>query len=239
VETFIYYNFSNIITVIEIIAAVTGLLLLKKYKHTVAIFFIYFLCYAVFVDNFGSYVRYVENYDSLHWVSKILKNTVFEKNYWWYQIFWTIGSPLFFSFYFFKISVNKKIKITIKTLAIAFASISLLLVFIYWELLFKGDIKVINILSLLLILYLVASYCFELLKSDKILNFYKSISFYISVGILVFWITITPVTFYEVYFSENDWEFVFLKWQIFIFAILFMYITFTIGLIVSKPEIDK
>ncbi|WP_452219792.1 hypothetical protein [Lacinutrix salivirga] len=235
-ESFIQNNFTNITKSIEIIAAVTGIFLFKKYKFTAAVFFVYFLVYAVIIENIGNYTKLIKNEDSLNYIYEVLKGTIFEKNYWWYQIFWIMGSPLFFSFYYYKVSKNSQIKKSIRIIAFSFILICLYSLIISWDSLYNGYIKIIDIFSLLVILFLVFSYYFELLKSDKVLEFYKSLTFYISAGILVFWLIITPMTFYEVYFSEADWSFIILKWQIFLFAIVFMYTTFTIGLIVSKPE---
>ncbi|OIQ24019.1 hypothetical protein [Lacinutrix sp. MedPE-SW] len=235
-ESFIQNNFTNITKGIEIIAAVTGIFCLKKYKGTAVIYFIYFLIYAVFVENFGNYTKLIGNYDYLDSLSNSIKDTVFIKNYWWYQIFWIIGSPLFFSFYFYKTSKNIVIKKSIKIIAFFFLLTSFLLLIFKWNALNYGFIKIIDLLSLAVVLFLVFSYFFELLRSNQILYFYKLINLYISIGILLFWLIVTPMTFYEVYFYDADWNFIILKWQIFLFAILFMYTIFTIGLIVSKPE---
>lgn len=234
-ESFIQNNFGNITKGVEIIAAVTGIFCYKKYKGTAAIFFIYFLLYAVFVENFGNYTKLINN-NFFHSFFNSLKNTVFVKNYWWYQIFWIIGAPIFFSFYFFKISNSLTIKKYIKILTFLFIIFSFFLLIFNWNSLKYGFIKIIDLLSLALILFLVFSYYFELLKSNQILYFYRSISFYISIGVLLFWLIITPMTFYEIYFYDADWEFIILKWQIYLFAIVFMYTTFTLGLIVSKTK---
>ena len=76
----------------------------------------------------------------------------------------------------------------------------------------------------------------EILLSDTILVFYKSINFYISVAILIWWLIITPIVFFEKYNTTSDWDYVFLKWQIKLFANICMYLTFTFALIFCKPE---
>lgn len=233
---FLKQNYSLIIFLVELIAAVTGLFLYKKYKGTAAIYFIYFLVYAIIIENLGKYNSLMNSYNSLNWLKELVYGTLFEKNYWWFQLFWIIGSPMFFAHYFYLVSKLERNKKVIKIVTIAFFVLSIISLLCFSEKLFTGYITLNFILSLLMTLFLVFTYYFELLKSDEVLNFYKSISFYISVGNLFFWLLITPLTFYEIYFSIADWNFIILKWQIFLFSIVFMYLTFTIGLIVSKPE---
>ena len=42
--------------------------------------------------------------------------------------------------------------------------------------------------------------------------------------------------FFEKYFNTSDQDYIALKYFISLFSILFMYLTYTIGLIASKPE---
>ena len=75
-----------------------------------------------------------------------------------------------------------------------------------------------------------------MLQSYKVLNFYNELYFYISSAFLIWYLITTPLIFYQIYFSTADWSFIFLKWQIFLFANVFMYLTFTFALIYCKPE---
>ncbi|GAL73156.1 hypothetical protein JCM19302_3037 [Jejuia pallidilutea] len=72
--------------------------------------------------------------------------------------------------------------------------------------------------------------------------FYKSLNFYISAVIFIWWLIIAPLTFYDVYYKYEigvgvfDKAFVDLRFQIFLFANLFMYLTYTFALIWCKLE---
>lgn len=79
-------------------------------------------------------------------------------------------------------------------------------------------------------------YLLELLASEDILKFHKSINFYIAITVLLWYVITTPVSFYGVYFSGDDWNFIFLRWQIYFFANVFMYLTFTFALIWCNPQ---
>ena len=88
----------------------------------------------------------------------------------------------------------------------------------------------------LIILLCTIFYFIEILQSEKILIFYKSLNFYISAAIFIWWLIVTPIVFYDIYMSNSDWNFIFLRWQIYLFANIIMYLTFTFALIWYKPE---
>ena len=98
---------------------------------------------------------------------------------------------------------------------------------------------ILDILGSLIIFLCTVFYFFEILQSDNILTFYKLLNFYISTAIFIWWLIITPLVFYDIYNSNYDWNFIFLKWQIYLFANIFMYSTFTFALIFCKPEIER
>src|SRR5690606_27997923 len=107
-----------------------------------------------------------------------------------------------------------------------------------YEKLYTGYIPLIHGLSTLAVFFAISLYLYEILNSDCILIFYQSINFYISATVLIWWLITTPLVFYELYFSQADWNFVFLKYQIFLFANVFMYVSFTLALIFCKPQYD-
>lgn len=208
-----------------------GILCLKKYKRTTARYFIYFLIYVFCIDFIG---LYPSMYDKIEWLS-VVRNSIFRYNYWLFSIFYILGSILFFMFYYNKILNNKMHK----TAVLLIGSISFIIAVCY--IVFNIDVFFIRFLPLLSVFACMAIlaytifYFIELLQSTKILIFYKLLDFYISIALFFWWLIITPVIFYSVYNTTEDWDFVFLKWQIFMFSNLFMYLTYAIGLIVSKP----
>ena len=101
---------------------------------------------------------------------------------------------------------------------------------------FKGILPIISVLAALSIITYTTCYFIELLQSDKLLNFYNLFNFYICIAFFFWWLITTPVLFYGVYNSEEDWNFVILKWQIFLFSNILMYLTYAFGLLISKPH---
>lgn len=224
-----YYKILTLST--EFIAVVSGLFFYKKYKNTTAKFFIYFILYLFICDYISlNYHLYLDRYFNS------LKGTVLEKNKWWSTLYWKIGAIIFFSYYFSEILKTKFFKTILIFCNYIFVIISVIQILTCWDDFFIRSFPLISILGAIIIIICVLFYFLEVLQNEKILFFYKSINFYIASAILVWWLIITPLVFYDLYFTKGDWDFVILKWQIYLFANIFMYTTFTIGLIVSKPE---
>ncbi len=225
-----YYN--TITFSVEILAAVTGLFLYKKYKLTAAKYFIWFLVYLSICDFLGSYVAYIRDDGFLNF----LKDTVFRRNFWWTTLYWKVGAIVFFSFFYAKILTTNLSKKIIKIFCSAFVLFSISYIILNWDDYFIRFFPIIDIVGTLIIFLCTTFYFFETLTSNKVLTFYKSINFYISAAIFIWWLIITPLVFYDIYHSDMDWNFIFLKWQIYLSANIIMYLTFTFALLWCKPE---
>ena len=146
---------------------------------------------------------------------------------------------LFYSFLFRKIISKEISNKVIKYSTFVFLLFSICSIALNYNSFFNESLRIINVFGTIIILMSVILYFIEMLKSESVLNFYKSLYFYIGAVIFIWWLIITPIVFYEIYFSTSDWNFVFLKWQIFLFANVFMYLTFTFALIYCKPELKN
>lgn len=77
------------------------------------------------------------------------------------------------------------------------------------------------------------AYYYEMLKSDKILNFYKNLAFYVSVGVLIRYLVVTPIFIYSKYYTNASPDFVEMYGLIIIVSNVFMYGMFITGFIIS------
>ena len=231
-EEFLKQYYALITYGVELLAAVTGLLCLKKYKTTAAKYFIYFLVYVFILELLGNYPKALKYIDGAY----LIKDTLIETNYWWFNLFGRIGFSLFLSIIFYNILTIKIYKKIIKHTVSILISIAFLYSFLNFQTIFKTSDIVLTFISLSLILTCLVLYFLEMLQSYKVLNFYNEFYFYISSAFLIWYLITTPLIFYQIYFSTADWSFIFLKWQIFLFANVFMYLTFTFALIYCKPE---
>ncbi|WP_283636456.1 hypothetical protein [Aquaticitalea lipolytica] len=231
-EEFLKQYYALITYGVELLAAVTGLLCLKKYKTTAAKYFIYFLVYVFILELLGNYPKALKYIDGAY----LIKDTLIETNYWWFNLFGRIGFSLFLSIIFYNILTIKIYKKIIKHTVSILITIAFLYSFLNFQSIFKTSDIVLTFISLSLILTCLVLYFLEMLQSYKVLNFYNELYFYISSAFLIWYLITTPLIFYQIYFSTADWSFIFLKWQIFLFANVFMYLTFTFALIYCKPE---
>lgn len=235
---FLLNHYSFITHALESLAAITGILYYKKYKNIAAKYFILFLIYVAICDTATYYTHFVRPEEAL----SFLIGTKFQKNHWFATLYWVIGAIVFYAFYFHRILKILLFKKIIKYSGYIYFFFSLIYIALNWELFFVQFFTVLDVFGALIILMCSVFYFIEILISDKILEFYKSINFYISVTIFIWWLIITPLSFYDVYYTYEvgksflDLDFASLRRQIFLFANIFMYLTFTFALIYCKPE---
>ncbi|MCC1483671.1 hypothetical protein [Winogradskyella immobilis] len=222
--------------IIVIIPAIVGIILYKKFKNTTVKYFIWFLIYVNCYNFLGSYPRYFENYDFFEPLKNYVEGTVFEKNHWWFTLFWEIGKTVFFTFFYQKILHNERFIKFLKFIRQLFLISSIIYLFIFWKELSYSGLVFIECFSAIAIIISIVFYFIELLNSDKINNFYKTINFWISVILFLWLLIVTPISFFNIYFNTSDWNFILLQWQVYLLANLFMYIGFASILIFGKPE---
>lgn len=231
-EEFFRQNYSNLTEIVVLVSVVSGLFCYKKYKNTNVTKFIKYLVFVFFIEVIANYPKYLIYFNKYH----LLDGLLIKENYWWYTLAWTTGSALFFSYYYQVILKNIVLKGILKTLFwTMILTLTSVIIFDYRHL-FSSFPVAIEVASFFVVVISAICFFIEVLTSDKILRFYKSIHFYISSAILFWWLVVTPLIFYEVYFSTADWDYVILKWQIKLFANIVMYLTFSFALICCKPQ---
>ncbi|GGD06403.1 hypothetical protein [Hyunsoonleella pacifica] len=235
---FLLSNYIQLTFTVEIIAALTGVIYYNKYKTTPVKYFIYFLVFISLADILGVYSYYVKPNGALGF----LIGTKFEKNHWWTNTYWVIGAPLFICFYYRQILNTEFFKKVLKYSSYLFFIFSICFVITNWEAFFHSFFIILNLTGAVLITISAVFFFVEILSSEDILVFYKSINFYITAVIFIWWLIITPLTFYDIYFKYEigvghiDKEFMFLRHKIYLFANIFMYLTYTFAFIWCKPE---
>ncbi len=240
-QEFLLKNYSLITHTVEAMAALAGVFLYKKYNKTTAKYFIYFLVFLTICDTLSMYTWLVFPNKPL----SFLVGTIIEKNYWWSTLYWKLGAIMFFSFYYRYILKTKGFIDTIKYASIIFLTYSIIHILLNWNDFFDSFFPIISVLGAIIVLLCTVFYFIEILQSENILTFYKSLNFYISAAIFIWWLIITPIVFYDNYTSyeisvyERDWDYIKLRRMIYLFANIFMYSTFTFTLIWCKPDDDN
>ncbi|KJD34222.1 hypothetical protein PW52_13595 [Tamlana sedimentorum] len=231
-NTFFIYYYTAIIYSLEILAAITGVFVYKKFKNTAVIYFIHVLIYSFFIDLLGGYTMLINANGFL----SFLRNTRFEQNYWWYTLMWNLGATSFYVYYFLKILKSNSFKKALIGLWAIFILSSIFIISFNFDTFFTSNLSLINNFSAILILLSCMFYFVEKLYGNNIFYFYKSINFYISITLLFWWLIMTPLVFFDNYNTRSDWNYVFLRRQIYMMSNIFMYLTFTFSLLWCKPQ---
>lgn len=225
--------FLILVNLFEFIAAIVGTIYITKCREDkISRYFVYFLWFTALFDTFFTWFPVlIKNYDQLFF----LKDTFLYKNHWAYNSYDMISFS-FYLFFFLNFIESTRVKKIGWYLIISF------LVASFFNLLFSGVFFKSPALfgliagTLLLLVFIVYFY-FQVLQSDKILNFYKILVFYISVGALVFHILVNPIFIYgEYYKTAKSPEFVEIYRSILIFANIFMYSCYTIGFLICSKK---
>ncbi|WP_374958015.1 hypothetical protein [Gilvibacter sp.] len=224
-----------LVIILEFIAASAGLKYIQKYRVSkITKRLVLILFFVAITELFSTYVPIAKASDFEYF--GFVKGTPFEKNFWVHniQLIITFG---FFANYFRSSLKPGLLASIIKLVIIVFmigALVNLLLSGVY----FNGISKFTYIIGSILLLIAILVYYFELLRSDNILRFSQSLTFYISVGLLIYYLTMTPLFIYGSYYYTGESSDTFNKFYIYTLAIanVVMYGTFTLGFILCKPN---
>ena len=203
-----------------VIVAITAVLFYKKYKDTPLRFFPYFLGYMVLLEYVGKYIS--KGY------------TV--PNIWWYNIGMNI-EVLFYLFVFYQYNSSKSVK-----KFILYGGIIYELYFLTNYLLLSNswnDIQSIPYsFGSLLVILAVFAFLIELFKSDQVLQVHKFLIFWVSIGLLFYYLISMPLN--VIRFSlinrvsyTKSWSIVF---SIQYVANILMYLSFIYGFIWSSMK---
>ena len=226
------------IVFLELLAAIAGSYYLMKNPNTQRAnkYLVYFLWYTFIHEVIGSYapIAYFLEYKYFSFV----KDTVFYNNVWLYNIYFIISSS--FLIYYFKSFIdNKNIKRVLYYVIIGFIISSIIALIISGKLFITYSIFS-TVVGTILVLSSIIYYYFSLLKSKEVLDLKKQLPVYISIGVLVFNLCITPVDIFSQYFKRVNELYVVIRINLLLITNIFMYGIFIIGfLICSKNNSNK
>ncbi|CAM4017631.1 hypothetical protein [Gillisia limnaea] len=219
---------------VELLAALAGTYYLFKTPHPKSIIrlFVYFLWLTVFVEMVGLYAvyAYFTDYKGL----EFLRNSPFERNYWLYNSYYLVSFTTYF--FFFILHLNSAKIRRILTFTALFFGITVIINLVFSKIFFIGYSAYTSVSGTLILIICIMAYYYEMLKSDKILNFYKNLVFYVSVGGLIWHLVVTPLFIYSKYFTTASPDFVALHGLIIFLSNVFMYGMFILGFIISSKQ---
>lgn len=197
----------------------------KSYRH-----FVYFLWFTFFVDFLGGYdaLAYFTDYEVLGFI----KGTVWQHDYWYYNL----AKPIFFAFYFYFFIAqldSPKLRYILKWIAIVSVG-SFILDLIISGSFFNAYPSYTYVIGPIILMLYTGAYFRQLLNSQQLLYFYKELSFYVAIGVLIWHLGFTPMFLYNNYLvmkTSPDFLQIY-RWMIGIFNFT-LYGLFVVGFIIE------
>ena len=210
----------------ELIAALSGTFYLKKINNNGVRVFVYYLWLTVIVEILGGY-RYLmrDNYDYEWFIA--LKNSVFCNNTWLYNIYSYLAIG-FISIFYYNLMATFKARITILA-SLAVYSVFSILYFTLTDSFFKTTMPYHFTIGVTIICMYVLFYFLQLINNDIILKFYKLPSFYISIGLLLWYLSVIPLFIFNDYFKSVNTNFVEFRNLLLLFINICTYSCFAFG----------
>lgn len=226
--------------ILELIAAVAGSIYYIKTRDYKIKPFVWYLWIMVIVETIGMY-GYILQYNFDNEIFIWIKNSVFCYNSWLYNLF-NLATILLFGVFYNKLIKSKIDKNIIKLIIILYVIFSVLY-FVFSGGFFIKSIPYDFLLSTFVVFVFVMLYYKQLLNSEKILFFYKSPYFYISSGLLLWFLCVTPLFIFDAYFYEINQSFIEFRSLYLLIANIFLYVCFTFGFLYTiqykKPSATK
>lgn len=200
VEFFVDSLFRGILW--ELLAAIAAVVYLKRVKEIPLYkrIFIFYLCGIFVIDVLGYYaaVAYYSDYR----LFSFAKDSVFRQNYWMFNAVKPFAYLVYLQFFILQIRSQRLRKLL--TWASAVFLISSLLNLIFSGEYFTAYITYTPLAGSILLSVCIACYLFDMITSDKILHFFKSLSFYVAVGALIWHLVFTPMFIYNKFNIMNS-----------------------------------
>jgi len=208
----------NISYLLQFITAVVAVIYYKKYKDTPLRYLVYYLWYAVFMEL----------------VAGLMWNEFAIYNVWWYNIGINI-EILFYLFIFYQYMSNRIVKKMILYGGIVYELYFLINYLLFFESWNTYQVFPFTMGSVLLIL-VIFLFLLEMFQSDKILFVNKYLIFWISLGLLFYYVIPMPLQIGETFFKLKNYsrDTRFFMHSIQYLGNLLMYFSFIYGFIWSS-----
>ncbi|HET7361312.1 MAG TPA: hypothetical protein VFI78_05195 [Salinimicrobium sp.] len=228
-----FLEYLSLINLLEFLAAISGTYYVSKTrKKTIVRKFVWFLWLTVFVEIVANYasVAYYSDYTYFSFV----ENTPFEANYWLYNIYSIIAFGVYITFFTVYLK-NPRLRKILHTATLIYLIAAVINLFLSDEF-FKAYAIFTFFAGTVLVTFSIGAYYFELLRSDRILNFYKLVPFYISVGALVYHLAFVPLVIYSRYFNAENPEFIEIYMNILLGINYFLYSIYILGFLICSRK---
>ncbi|WP_435579151.1 hypothetical protein [Gilvibacter sp.] len=223
---------------LELIAAFAGLYHIKRHQVGTYTKYVVYVLFFVAITEIVAYIL-PGLIDREVAILGALKGTRFESNLWIHNLQLIVTFGFFAAF--FRSRLKRGFLASIIKWGVIVYVVSAIANLIFTDIMFTGISNYTYIVGSIFLLICILIYYFELLKSDNILRFSTSLTFYISVGLLIYYLCITPLFIYGRYYYQIESGEAFKQFYLYTLAVanVIMYGTFTLGFILCKPQTNK
>lgn len=217
-----YYFLVNSVYVMEVVAAVTAFIYINKWKETHWKWFPFYLAFIAIADIFGTVYH-----DRNVFISLYLYNCVI------------IPTEFFFFFWIFQKALRDSVYRSMPKIFTVIYAVFLLVELLYLRKVQFAYMSLAYTVGNVLLLVLILMNFLQLMNSDSVLKYKENILFWVSVGLLIFYLGSFP--FYAVYnvlVSRHHAAFFYYKeFESILNSI--MYFTFALSFICGKPKLSN
>ncbi len=213
-----------------LLTAISGSWYLHQTKNEKIRIFIHYLWLTVVVETLGGYTKVLQNNYDYSWFVA-LKNSIFCRNSWLYNIYNFLSIGLL-GIYYSDLLISKSFKIIVRSVFLIYCVFTLGY-YMFSDAFFTMGLPFEDILATVIITIYVICYFIELIRSEYILQYYKMPSFYISVALLLWHLSVTPLFIFNSYFRAVNTEFVTFRTLFLFYINIFTYICLTFGFLYS------
>lgn len=223
---FLFEHKSLITKLFELAAAISGSWYLIKTKNEKIRIFVYYLWLTVIVETLGGYTKVLQNNYDYNWFVAV-KNSIFCRNTWLYNIYSFLSIGLLGVFYS-DLLLSKSLKIIVRFVFL-FYCVFAFVYYIFTDAFFAMGLPYDDIVATLIVTIYVVCYFIELMRSEFILQYYKMPSFYISIALLLWHLCVTPLFIFNSYFRAVNVEFVSFRTLFLLYINILTYICLIFG----------
>lgn len=215
-------------------ATIAASITYKKYRDTPNRYFFYLLLLTLIIESIAYttiYLYYFPDTAFTILVKDSLPDKLFEENYWLYNLL-RISTFYLYLYYFLKLLKKNKHIYYIYALLILYSICIAMNLYIWKEDFFYKNLMLVRISGTLSILIGSTFYFNEIFDSDKILNLYKELSFWLVIGSLFYYLVTVPIIIFSVLFYNFQWIYV----SILLLANIVLYGCFIFGFIMNARK---
>lgn len=223
--------------IFEFLAAVAGIVYLSMDKNVRKAdkFLVYYLIFIFFFDFLAiTYGLYGHVYDFKYF--EFINGTRFTSHLWITNVLSLITTTAY-TFYFI-LQLNSKLWQRIIIYLTGIFLITSIISYFLTDNFFKTTATYPYVFGAFLICFSIAIYYLELIKTDRILNYRSELAIYISIGLLIYKLAITPLFMFQRYIRVSD-DFEEVYSNVLDVANLFVYSVFIYGFIRMILEVKR